>query len=412
MVPAIERVVKNLQNYIKSKAESGEEVELKHLCQCYAIDSIAGVAFGLQVDSLKDPNDPFIKHGKDFVNFESLYMYIVMLFPFTVPILRLFGITFPPQAANNFFSKVIGSALEDRRHEQKKYGDFLQLLVDAEREGEAQGPVDAEIDHGHHLKTSSHWTRKGLTTDEVYGNTLVFLIAGNETVNTVMSFTLFCLAANPDCLAKAQAEIDAKLKKKPVNYDTAMELTYLDMCLNETMRLYPSLFVLDRQIAEDMEFGGYHIKKGWRIAIPAFTIHRDPAIWPDPLKFDPERFTPEARATRHPYAFMPFGLGPRNCIGMRLGQLEIRMAIATILQHFTPVLCDKSVYPPKLQKLTMGPVDGLWVTDPTKAVYLNPVASERAFVIKNQNGDWAFVVRTWKGFKNGVPGVKGHYNNY
>nr|KAG5687837.1 hypothetical protein BaRGS_016945 [Batillaria attramentaria] len=235
MVPAIERVVKNLQNYIKSKAESGEEVELKHLCQCYAIDSIAGVAFGLQVDSLKDPNDPFIKHGKDFVNFESLYMYIV---------------------------------------------------------------------------------------------------TGNETVNTVMSFTLFCLAANPDCLAKAQAEIDAKLKK---------------------------LGPLDRQIAEDMEFGGYHIKKGWRIAIPAFTIHRDPAIWPDPLKFDPERFTPEARATRHPYAFMPFGLGPRNCIGMRLGQLEIRMAIATILQHFTPVLCDKSVYPPKLQKLTMGPVDGLWV---------------------------------------------------
>ncbi|KAK7466666.1 hypothetical protein BaRGS_00037233, partial [Batillaria attramentaria] len=257
MVPAIERVAKNLQNYIKSKAESGEEVELKHLSQCYAIDAIAGVAFGLQVDSLNDPNDPFIKHAKDF-------------------------------AANSFFLKVIGSALEDRRHEQKKYGDFLQLLVDAEREGEAQGPVDAEIDHSHHLKTSSHWTRKGLTTDEVYGNTLIFLLAANETVNTVMSFTLFSLAANPDCLAKAQAEVDAKLGKKPVNYDTAMELTYLDMCLNETMRLYPPGYFLDRQIAEDMEFGGYHIKKGWRLAVPAFTIHRDPSIWPDPMKFDPE----------------------------------------------------------------------------------------------------------------------------
>nr|KAG5687836.1 hypothetical protein BaRGS_016944 [Batillaria attramentaria] len=274
MVPAIERVVKNLQNYIKSKAESGEEVELKQLCQCYAIDVIAGVAFGLQVDSLNDPNDPFIKHGKDFVNFETGFVFMAT----TVAIGRT------SLSANDFFQKVLGSALEERRHEQKvitEYGDFLQLLVEAEREGEDQGPVDAEIDHGHHLKTSSHWTRKGLTTDEIYGNTLIFLFGGYETLNTVMSFTLFCLAANPDCLAKAQAEIDAKLGK--------------------------------------------------------------------------------ARATRHPYAFMPFGLGPRNCIGMRLAQLEMRMAIATILQHFTPVLCDKSVYPPKLQKMMMAAVDGLWV---------------------------------------------------
>ncbi|KAK7466672.1 hypothetical protein BaRGS_00037239 [Batillaria attramentaria] len=361
MVPAIERVVKNLQNYIKSKAESGEEVELKQLCQCYAIDVIAGVAFGLQVDSLNDPNDPFIKHGKDFVNFETGFVFMAILFPSTVPVFNLLGITFPPKSANDFFQKVLGSALEERRHEQKEYGDFLQLLVEAEREGEDQGPVDAEIDHGHHLKTSSHWTRKGLTTDEIYGNTLIFLFGGYETLNTVMSFTLFCLAANPDCLAKAQAEIDAKLGKKPMDYDTALELTYLDMCLNETMRLYPPAFFIDREIAEDMEFGGYHIKKGWRIAIPTMAIHRDPSIWPDPLKFDPERFTPEARATRHPYAFMPFGLGPRNCIGMRLAQLEMRMAIATILQHFTPVLCDKSVYPPKLQKMMMAAVDGLWV---------------------------------------------------
>ncbi|KAK7487346.1 hypothetical protein BaRGS_00021435 [Batillaria attramentaria] len=332
MTVAIQRVVKNLHNHVKSKAETGEEVELKALCRNYAIDVIGGVAFGLQVDCLNDPNDPFKKY---------------VMFPALIPVLRKFGITFPPQSATKFFTG--------------KYNDFLQLLVEAEREGEAQGPVDAEIDHGDQLTTSKQWTRKGLTRDEMYANTLIFLMAGNETVSTVMSFTLFDLAGNPDCLAKAQAEVDAKLGKRQVTYETAMELAYLDMCMNESMRLYPPGFILDREAEEDMEFAGYHVAKGMRMGIPVLSIHRDPAIWPDPMKFDPERHTPEARATRHPFAFLPFGMGPRNCIGMRLAQLEIRMAIATILQHFTPVLCDKSVYPPKLQKLKFESQDGLWV---------------------------------------------------
>ncbi|KAK7446242.1 hypothetical protein BaRGS_00040284 [Batillaria attramentaria] len=307
MTVAIQRVVKNLHNHVKSKAETGEEVELKA--------DVPGSYTGTQ--------------------------------------------------------KV-------RDHlPTSKYNDFLQLLVEAEREGEAQGPVDAEIDHGDQLTTSKQWTRKGLTTDEMYANTLIFPDGWQRNVSTVMSFTLFDLAGNPDCLAKAQAEVDAKLgkvanvntfksygvaaKDRQVTYETAMELAYLDMCMNESMRLYPPGFILDREAEEDMEFAGYHVAKGMRMGIPVLSIHRDPAIWPDPMKFDPERHTPEARATRHPFAFLPFGMGPRNCIGMRLAQLEIRMAIATILQHFTPVLCDKSVYPPKLQKLKFESQDGLWV---------------------------------------------------
>nr|KAG5699954.1 hypothetical protein BaRGS_018253 [Batillaria attramentaria] len=366
MTVAIQRVVKNLHNHVKSKAETGEEVELKALCRNYAIDVIGGVAFGLQVDCLNDPNDPFKKYGTVLVGGRSFILGILVMFPALIPVLRKFGITFPPQSATKFFTGVLESALKERRIETEKYNDFLQLLVEAEREGEAQGPVDAEIDHGDQLTTSKQWTRKefdrqGLTRDEMYANTLIFLMAGNETVSTVMSFTLFDLAGNPDCLAKAQAEVDAKLGKRQVTYETAMELAYLDMCMNESMRLYPPGFILDREAEEDMEFAGYHVAKGMRMGIPVLSIHRDPAIWPDPMKFDPERHTPEARATRHPFAFLPFGMGPRNCIGMRLAQLEIRMAIATILQHFTPVLCDKSVYPPKLQKLKFESQDGLWV---------------------------------------------------
>nr|KAG5685419.1 hypothetical protein BaRGS_008714 [Batillaria attramentaria] len=313
MTVAIQRVVKNLHNHVKSKAETGEEVELKALCRNYAIDVIGGVAFGLQVDCLNDPNDPFKKYGTVLVGGRSFILGILVMFPALIPVLRKFGITFPPQSATKFFTGVLESALKERRIETEKYNDFLQLLVEAEREGEAQGPVDAEIDHGDQLTTSKQWTRKESTD------------------------------------------------RRQVTYETAMELAYLDMCMNESMRLYPPGFILDREAEEDMEFAGYHVAKGMRMGIPVLSIHRDPAIWPDPMKFDPERHTPEARATRHPFAFLPFGMGPRNCIGMRLAQLEIRMAIATILQHFTPVLCDKSVYPPKLQKLKFESQDGLWV---------------------------------------------------
>ncbi|XP_070209346.1 cytochrome P450 3A18-like [Littorina saxatilis] len=135
------------------------------------------------------------------------------------------------------------------------------------------------------------------------------------------------------------------------------------MCMNEAMRLFPPLFVIDREIDEDVELGEFKLKKGWRMVVPCYSIHRDPEYWTDPLKYDPERHTPEAKAKRHPFAFMPFGFGPRNCIGMRLAQLEIRMAIATILQHYAPMLCEKSVYPPvvEMPQTRMVAKDGLWI---------------------------------------------------
>ncbi|XP_076436195.1 cytochrome P450 3A41-like [Babylonia areolata] len=284
-------------------------------------------------------------------------------FPFLAPIFRFFGVTFVPLKPTNFFQNIVRQALEERRKDKKRYPDFLQLLVDAEKEGGAGGPVDAEIDHSAHLTTSEKWAGRGLTDDEKEANGMVFLIAGYDTTSNVLSFTLFHLAGNPQVLRKAQEEVDQKLGTKAVSYETASELPYLDMCMNESMRLAPPGFLLDREAVEDTELGGYQVKKGTRMMIPVFTIHTDPDFWPEPQKFVPERHTPEAKAARHPFSFMPFGHGPRNCVGMRLAQLEIRMAIATILQHYTPVLCDKSVYPPVLDasEFRMKAKDDLWV---------------------------------------------------
>ncbi|KAL8590473.1 hypothetical protein ACOMHN_011686 [Nucella lapillus] len=366
MMPAIGRVLQNLNKYLKEKAEAGEEVELKSMAGNFTMDAIAGAAFGIHLDSLFNPDEPFNINGRKMMeNRSKTLMAIMFLFPSLTPILRRLGLGFFPAGPTQFFVDILDAAFKERRLDQTSHSDFLQLLVDAEteREGSSQGPVDAEIDHSAQLTTSGQWNRKGLTEDEMKANALIFFVGGFDTVSIALSFTLFHLAANPEALKKAQEEIDKKLGKNPVSYDTANDLTYVDMCLNEALRLNPPGFIIDRQCVDDVEFGGYQIKKGTSIMIPVYALHRDPEIWPEPEKYLPERHTPQAKASRHPFAFLPFGHGPRNCIAMRLAQLEIRMAVASILQHHTPVLCDKSVYPAKVDppQVRMVAKDGLWV---------------------------------------------------
>ncbi|XP_070209342.1 cytochrome P450 3A5-like isoform X2 [Littorina saxatilis] len=361
MMPAIDRVVKNLGNHVKAKAESGEVVDLKEIAGGFAMDTIAGAAFGMQVDTLSNPKDPFNVNVINLFKPNKWLMPIIMLFPCLATVFRKMGVSFLSVSSTNFFVEVLEMALKERRLDKKSYGDFLQLLVEAQKGGDqSKGAVDAEIDFTAQLQTAKDWNRTAMNDDEIKANALVFLLAGYDTTSTVLSSTLFHLAANPECLRKAQQEVD---EKGTVNYDSAGELTYVDMCMNEAMRLFPPLFVIDREIDEDVELGEFKLKKGWRMVVPCYSIHRDPEYWTDPLKYDPERHTPEAKAKRHPFAFMPFGFGPRNCIGMRLAQLEIRMAIATILQHYAPILYEKSVYPPvvEMPQTRMVAKDGLWI---------------------------------------------------
>ncbi|KAK7087493.1 cytochrome P450 3A4-like [Littorina saxatilis] len=364
MMPAIDRVIKNLDRNVKAKMESGEPVELKEVAGAFAMDTIAGAAFGMQVDTLNNPKDPFNVNGLNLFNQNFWLLPILLIFPGLAPFLSKIGISFISVHSTNFFMDVMDMALKERRLDKKNYNDFLQLLLDGQKEGDqSKGPVDAEIDFTSQLQTAKDWNRDSMNDDEMKANALIFLLAGYDTTSIVLSFTLFHLAANPECLQKAQQEVDEKVGNDTVNYESAGELTYLDMCMNEAMRLFPPGFMIDREADEDVELGKYQVKKGMRMIIPCYSIHRDPEYWTEPEKYDPERHTPEAKAKRHPFAFMPFGFGPRNCIGMRLAQLEIRMAIATAIQHYTPVLCEKSVYPPvvEMPQTRMVAKDGLWV---------------------------------------------------
>ena len=144
-------------------------------------------------------------------------------------------------------------------------------------------------------------------------------------------------------------------------YDLVQNLTYLDQCINEAMRLFPPGILLDRVCTEEITIQGIKFPKDMPVIMPIYAIQMDPDIWEEPKEFRPDRFSPENKEGRHQCSFFPFGHGPRNCIGLRLGQLELKVVLATVLRRFDVVSCSKTVFPVKLSSWQLAANDGLWV---------------------------------------------------
>ena len=138
--------------------------------------------------------------------------------------------------------------------------------------------------------------------------------------------------------------------QEEVDYDVLQKLPYLDMIIQESMRYYSAAVKVNRVCSKDTVINGIMIPKGTIITIPLQMIHKDPEYWPEPEKFDPERFTPEQKAKRHPYVWQPFGMGPRNCVGMRLGLMELKITLVYLIHHFTLHPCEKTNTPIMRQK--------------------------------------------------------------
>uniref|UniRef100_A0A803T491 unspecific monooxygenase n=2 Tax=Anolis carolinensis TaxID=28377 RepID=A0A803T491_ANOCA len=122
-------------------------------------------------------------------------------------------------------------------------------------------------------------------------------------------------------------------------------MEYLDMVVNETLRLYPVGGRIERDCKNTVEINGVTIPKGTVIVIPTFPLHRDPEYWPEPEEFRPERFSKENKETQNPYVYLPFGAGPRNCIGMRFALLVVKVAIVVLLQKHTLRPCKETQIP-------------------------------------------------------------------
>ncbi|XP_017773174.1 PREDICTED: cytochrome P450 4C1-like [Nicrophorus vespilloides] len=183
---------------------------------------------------------------------------------------------------------------------------------------------------------------KGLSFNDIKNEVDTFMFEGHDTTGVALSFIVYCLSKNPDIQDKVFEEQQQIYENDPnidLTYNILQSMNYLEKVIKEAMRLYPSVPFFGRAVCKDFEYNDFIIKKGSSANIFAFGLHRNPKYFPDPEKFDPDRFSPENCRKRPPYVYIPFSAGSRNCIGQKFAMLEMKTTISRLIWNYKFLPC-------------------------------------------------------------------------
>lgn len=323
----------NLRSYIESLKEGeGETIEVRELTAKFTTDVIGSTAYGLDVNSFKDPNAEFRKYGKMIFHYNTIRGLEFLAILFLPTIVRLARIKLFGKEPTRFLRKVFWETLNHRMKSGIKRNDLIDILLELKKTDSDQDYYGFKFDG-----------------DNLLAQAAIFFTAGFETSSTTTAFALYELALQPDLQNTLRKEIVEALDKSggKITYDLIMTSTYLDMVVSETLRMYPPLGYLNRMPNEAYKVpdSDFVIEKGTPIYIPMLGLHYDPEYFPNPDKFDPERFNEENKRNRPACVYFPFGEGPHNCIGTRFGLLQVKLALIIILSKCEVRPCEKTSIP-------------------------------------------------------------------
>jgi len=216
------------------------------------------------------------------------------------------------QAARAVLRSAVDHVIAGRRRKPADGADLLSMLMSARDEE----------------------TGEAMTDEQLHVEVTTFLLAGQETTSLALTWTWYLLSQNPRARQVLEDEIDLVLNGRPPEYSDLANLPYLRMVVDESMRLYPPAWGFSRQALSDDELGGFHLPRGWLAFVIPYVLHRLPAFWKDPEAFEPERFSPERSADRPKFVYIPFGAGPRQCIGNQFALIETQLTLATFAQSY------------------------------------------------------------------------------
>lgn len=208
--------------------------------------------------------------------------------------------------------EVILDTIERRRREDRRPFDLMSMLMDARDRTTGDAMSDREL------------------LDEI----MTLIIAGHETTASALTWTWYLLSQHPDAAARLRQEVASLPEDMPMTVENVQQLVYTRQVIEESLRLYPPGWLLTRKALVPVEIGGYEIEAGAHVFVAPYMVHRHPDIWPDPERFDPERFAPGADEGRHMCAYIPFGAGPRRCIGEQLALLEMQIHFFVMAREF------------------------------------------------------------------------------
>uniref|UniRef100_A0A2C9JZV5 Cytochrome P450 n=1 Tax=Biomphalaria glabrata TaxID=6526 RepID=A0A2C9JZV5_BIOGL len=300
----IDQAAQRLTSVLESLARKGELLPIKYISGQYTSEIIARTGFGLETHCLGQEDDEFTQMCKSLIKIHGPIRNLLTTFLLFFPRFHTFlsNITMMKRFLKN----------------------IIYFLTEVAK--------------------SESWDDlpKNMSEKELIGQSILILFAGFETTSTTLQFCLYLLAQHQDVQEKLLVEIQEVIQSETPTYEEVNKLKYMEQVLDETLRLFPPLPIITRKALETKTYGDVTVPQGAWVMVLLDQIMMDPKHFPQPEQFDPERFSEENVSKRDSLSFVPFGSGPRLCLGMRLAYLELKLALVHVLRKVKVELNDKT----------------------------------------------------------------------
>ncbi|XP_032690809.1 cytochrome P450 6a2-like, partial [Odontomachus brunneus] len=349
---SVEQVLKKFDDYLDrrmSGSNSMIELEMRDLFSRYTGEIVANAGLGVEGFCFDGEDHPasFVTMGK-LVFDPTLLGKIAQTLNFFLPELnKILRMPFVPKQVDHFFRSTVKEVLRIRRQEIERRNDFLQLMADLE-------------------KTEGQQIDEDLVTAHAFS----FFADGYDTSSITLSFVVYQLARHPHIQQRLRDEVETVFDKYDgqLTYDSLKEMTYMDQVISESQRHYTSGGMFGKVCTEEFELKGSdglccHVKPGTEIMISIFGLHKDSKYWPDADVYDPDRFSADRKPEITKFTFLPFGEGPRACVGMRMALLQVKACLATVIRKYILEVSPKIQEPLRMQpgSFLTAPIGGIWL---------------------------------------------------
>uniref|UniRef100_A0A1B6KYC2 Cytochrome P450 n=1 Tax=Graphocephala atropunctata TaxID=36148 RepID=A0A1B6KYC2_9HEMI len=358
------------------RSYSGEPILAKNLTLDFVIEVIASCAFGMDFSKETPQTAEFISrsHSVQVSGYRKVFIDLMSLF--APKVLSLLGVRIHHPVTIEYFLNLVKTIKEYRKKNGVKRNDYFQQLLTLQEAEETGGgkikftvtdkdEKDNIVNQMQHFPRSPYTKETKRLTDEcITSQAFGFLWSGSETVSETLSYALYHLGKDLMVQGRARKEVEDSLTRHGEwTYQAVQEMVYLDQVLQETLRLYPVMPLGFREctMAYRIPLSDRVVEKGMIVAIPVRGLHMDPKFYPDPKRFDPDRFKGNNYKPSHIY--MPFGDGPRICVAMRFAILEMKVCLAKILSRFDLQVDSKTQEPFRFDHSSFSPkpLGGVWL---------------------------------------------------
>jgi len=310
---------------LHSMVKNVGKVDLKDQLSATTMGIIAKCAFGMHIDNLDAKDNIFMqKATQTFTSPANRSPLVMFIFLLPETIVKWANILIINNGGFQFFCDFMANLIEDRSKSNQKFHDFPEMATES-------FSAFTKQENG---KTVPMWNTEEIN-EYVAAQSVIFLLAGFDTTANTLTSSCFVLARQPEIQEKIYDLVMEKIDQYgEVCHEMILDMPYLDHFINEILRLYPPVPVLERKCNEDIVCEGIHIPKGTMVSISTYALHYSEKYYTDPETCNPDRWNVENKSNLDPNAFLPFGAGPRNCVGMRFALEEIKIVLCSLIRDF------------------------------------------------------------------------------